>query len=67
MPDAWILRVCEELRELRDRIEKLALFLTSNDAILVGDTQRMLLELQLGVMRTYADILHFQLQDAKGK
>jgi hypothetical protein len=59
----WIERGQAERKDLNAKIEELALFLTSDDAILLGDLQRSLLGVQLGVMQSYSAILDVRLND----
>ena len=62
---SWVANVNQERRDLREKIEHLAIFLSSTDATLLGSAQRYLMEVQLNSMRTYESVLSARLLDAE--
>lgn len=62
-PD-WQQRIINEKKELDERIEKLKLFIATNEKFKeLQPRKRALLVEQLEVMRTYSDILAARLED----
>lgn len=59
----WIERVREEKHDLDVLIDRLAVFLSSVDSLVVGESQKNLMIAQLAAMQSYSTVLDCRLRD----